>query len=52
MTTPKAKYKVGQKFKLSSDALENYGEQYADKMSTVRAVYDHYVSSTNMQNDP
>ena len=40
-------YKVGNKFKLSSDALENYGVQYADKVFTVKAWYDHYVPTSN-----
>lgn len=28
---------TGDKFKLTSDALENYGEQYRDKVFTVRS---------------
>jgi hypothetical protein len=34
----KTKYKAGSKFKLTADALENYGAQYADKAFTVTSV--------------
>lgn len=45
-------YRVGDKFKMSKDALDNYGEEYRDKEFTIRARYDHYVSPTEMANDP
>jgi len=38
-------YKIGDKFKLSSDALENYGDKYAGQTFTVTAYYDHYNKS-------
>ena len=47
----KANYRVGSKFKMSPDALENYGAQYDGKTFTVRAVYTHKCSVANMQND-
>lgn len=36
-------YRVGDRFKLSVDALENYGAKYVDKTFTVKAWYDHYA---------
>lgn len=49
----KRNYDVGDRFKLSGDALDNYGEKYADQVFTVKAWYDHYVSSNspNWQSD-
>lgn len=45
-------YHVGDKFKLSSDALDNYGwDEYNDKVFTVRARYDHYVPVGKMAGD-
>ena len=38
-------YRIGDTFKLSNDALDNYGEQYRDKVFTVKGVYDHYNKS-------
>jgi len=35
--------RVGQKFTLKKDALDNYGEQYRDQVFTVHYVADHYV---------
>ena len=46
------RYRVGSKFKLTSDAIDNYGNEYADKVFTVRAVYTHYVPVARMANDP
>lgn len=45
-------YKVGNKFRLTSEALENYGEEYSGKTFTVRAVYTHYVPAAKMESDP
>jgi len=45
-------YHVGNKFKLSKDAIDNYGEQYAGQVFTIRARYDHYVPVDRMQDDP
>jgi hypothetical protein len=39
----KTKYKAGSKFKLTADALENYGAQYADKAFTVTSVSTAYM---------
>jgi len=44
-------YKIGDKFTLSPDAVENYGSKYAGKVFTVDAVYDHYNHSP-WGNDP
>ena len=49
--TRRPHYKVGGQFKLSADAIENYGEQYTDKIFTVRAVYDHYTPVAKMSQD-
>jgi hypothetical protein len=46
-----ANYAEGDEFRLSEDALENYGEEYRDGVFTVDAVYDHYVPSSSMGND-
>lgn len=46
----KRAFKIGDKFKLSADALENYGEQYADKVFRVDAWFDHYAKLGS--NDP
>ena len=45
-------YRIGDRFKLTSDAVDNYGEDYAGKVFTVRAVYTHYVPAANMASDP
>lgn len=45
-------YKIGDRFKLSADALENYGAQYTNQVFTVRQWYDHYVPAKDMLNDP
>ena len=45
-------YRIGQTFKMSDDALCNYGEKYRDQVFTVRARYTHYVSAANMASDP
>ena len=34
---------AGNTFKLSNDALENYGEQYRDQVFTVRSWANEYV---------
>jgi hypothetical protein len=39
----KRQYKVGAKFKLTEDAVENYGEQYRDKVFSVSKWFDHYT---------
>ena len=39
----KRKYSIGSRFKLSLDALENYGCQYQDKVFTVSHWSDHYA---------
>jgi hypothetical protein len=46
------RYRIGDRFKLSDDALENYGEKYRDQVFTVRGVFDHYVSPAFMARDP
>jgi hypothetical protein len=46
------RYKVGDKFRLSPDALENYGPDHQGKVYTVRSVYDHHVKASEMANDP
>lgn len=43
--------KKGDKFKLTKDALENYGAKYAG-VHTVRMVYTHYCRVESMQHDP
>jgi hypothetical protein len=50
----KRKFKVGSKFKLSADALDNYGSEYAGKVFTVRQWFDHHVKvSVHLpENDP
>ncbi len=35
--------KIGDKFKLSADALENYGDKYSDKEFTVSHVATKYM---------
>jgi hypothetical protein len=42
----KRNYKVGSKFRLSADALENYGQQYAGQVFTVRQWFDHHAPIT------
>ena len=41
------KFETGDKFKLSSDALDNYGAKYQDQTFTVRQWYNHSVSTKN-----
>jgi hypothetical protein len=38
-------FRRGQKVKLSPEALENYGEEYRDKVYKIEQWYDHQVSS-------
>lgn len=45
MTAIKAKYKIGDTFKLSDDALDNYGEQYRDHVFRVTSVSTFYCSA-------
>ena len=45
-------FHVGDRFKMSKDALDNYGEEYRDKVFTIRTRYDHYVPAAKMANDP
>jgi hypothetical protein len=52
MTKPKPTYQIGDKFKLTNDALENYGEQYRDKVFTVRSWANHYVPAKEYFADP
>jgi hypothetical protein len=35
----KANFRVGMKFILTDDAIENYGEEYRDKVYKVRGVF-------------
>ena len=46
------RYEVGSKFKLSKDALDNYGEGYRDQVFTVRVVYTHKCTVAQMKSDP
>ena len=39
----KRSYNVGDKFRMSPDALENYGAQYEGKTFTVAYWCDHYA---------
>jgi hypothetical protein len=48
----KRSYKLGDRFQLSADALDNYGQKYAGQTFTVKGVYDHYVPASQMQGDP
>jgi hypothetical protein len=52
MSRMRRSYRVGDKFTLSSDALDNYGSKYAEQVFTVKAWYDHYVSVDRMAGDP
>lgn len=35
--------RIGQKFKLTANAVENYGEEYRDRVFQVTRAYDHYA---------
>jgi len=52
MAIMRPRYKVGDKFKLSHEALDNYGDKFAEKAFTVRAVYTHHVPVAQMGSDP
>jgi hypothetical protein len=45
-------YRIGDKFKLSRDALDNYGAQYKGRSFTVSGVFTHYCKPENCQRDP
>ncbi len=45
-------FRIGDKFKMSNEALDNYGEEYRDVVFTVGDRYDHYVPVAKMQSDP
>ena len=45
------KFQVGSKFRLTKEALENYGIDRAG-IHTVRAAYDHYAPFSACKNDP
>jgi hypothetical protein len=47
----KRNYRIGDKFTMSENALENYGQKYAGQVFTVRQWYDHYVPASQMQGD-
>lgn len=51
MSTLTRTYKVGSRFRLSADALDNYGRRYAGKIYKVRSVFDHWVPVEHMQRD-
>lgn len=42
--------RVGDKFKLNTYALDNYGEEFRDQIFTVTYVADHYVPSAEYYN--
>ena len=44
--------RINSKFKLTPDAIENYGDHYAGRTFTVKAVYTHYCSVQDMHRDP
>jgi hypothetical protein len=44
-------FDIGDKFQLSAEALENYGQKYAGKVFVVRQWFDHYVPSSRMAQD-
>ncbi len=37
------KFLVGERFKLTSDALDNYGEKYSSKVFTVRQWFNRHM---------
>jgi hypothetical protein len=37
------KFKIGSTFKLTESAIENYGEQYRDKVFMVHSYFTHYA---------
>lgn len=38
--------RVGRKVKMSSEALDNYGQKYADQVFTIEAVSTKYMPAT------
>lgn len=47
----RARYKVGQSFELSGEALDNYGEEYRGRVFKVSGVFDHYAPPSTMASD-
>jgi hypothetical protein len=45
-------YRKGASFKLSDDALDNYGEEYRDTVFIVNGVFTHAVPVSKMADDP
>lgn len=52
----KPRFKVGDKFQLTADAIENYGTRYEGRVFTVARWFDHYRSARELYqqgvNDP
>ncbi len=47
------KYSIGDKVRMSSDALDNYGKEYADSVFTIQQWYGHYCPSNKISpHDP
>ena len=43
---------IGDKFKLTENAIENYGEQYRDITFEITSWADHYVASKDYCKNP
>lgn len=47
----KPRYSKGDTVKMTRDALENYGAEYAGKVYEIGQWYDHYVPQRLMKNN-
>lgn len=47
----KRSYNIGDKFKLTSSALDNYGDEYTDKVYTIEGWADHHCKASEIATD-
>ncbi len=47
----KREFRIGQKFILSEDAIENYGEKYRGAVFHIAQWFDHRCSVWELEND-
>lgn len=49
---PKRAFRIGQRFVLSEEALENYGQRYRGMVFHVEQWFDHYCNVWAIEQDP
>jgi len=49
---PQPTFEIGERFTLSQEALDNYGQQYAGHVFIIRQYYDHESLTIESEDDP